>query len=43
MYLNNIKCLFKGTGYSRDMSRDAIEYYLGQILHDYGEGGKKGY
>jgi hypothetical protein len=30
----------KGTKYGRDMSRDAIEYYLGQILHDYGEDGK---
>jgi hypothetical protein len=39
MYLSGIKCLFEGTGYSRDMSRDAIEYYLGQILHDCREDG----
>jgi hypothetical protein len=39
IYIAGIKCLFEGRGYGKDMSRDAIEYFLEQIQHDYREDG----
>jgi hypothetical protein len=39
MYITGIRCLFKGKGYGKDMSREAIEYFLGQIQREDGRDG----
>jgi hypothetical protein len=39
MYITGIRCLFEGRGYGKDMSREAIEYFLGQIQREYGRDG----
>jgi RecB family endonuclease NucS len=37
MYINNFRCLIRGQEYGRIMKADDTEYFLMQILNDYGE------